>query len=163
MTTPTYKPLATFTASGGESSVTFSGIPSSFRDLVVTFDAHPTAGDSSINVAFNDDTSTSNYPAVYMYGTGSSYGAGTLVSNGIQTAYMANGGKSHISLQILDYSATDKHTVTLARQSDIDGWVALWTGRWANTAAVNKINVSFAQAGRTWNAGSTINLFGIEG
>lgn len=162
MPTPTYRPIATFTASGGESSVTFSGVPSNFRDLVITFDAYPTAGDSSINVAFNDDTATANYPAVYMYGTGSTYAAGTLNSNGIQTAYMASGGKSHISLQIFDYSATDKHTVTLARQSDIDGWVAAWSGRWASTAAVTKINISFAQA-RTWNAGSTINLFGIEG
>ena len=158
MPTPTYTPLATVTLGSSASSVTFSSIPATYRDLVLVIDGTVSAPDTSIDLEINNDTTAANYPAVYAYGDGSGTGSGTLTSPGIQITYTPGGERQLITTQIMDYSATDKHTTTLTRANS--DWIAMWAGRWANTAAVNQLKIKFVQT-RTWNAGSTFALYGI--
>lgn len=163
MPNSTYRPLATVLLSGGESSITLSSIPSTYRDLILVINGEVNASDTSINISFNDDTNTNNYPAVYGYANGGNRSSGQLNSTGVQISYMPNGGKGFVKAEIMDYSATDKHKTVLNRQNDSSGWIAMWAARWANkTEAINKILISFAQTGRSWNSGTSISLYGIE-
>ena len=152
--------LATITLQEASSTVEFSGIPNTYRDLILVISGQASAADSSVNVQINTDTTSANYPMVYAYGDGSSPGGGTLNSNGAQVSYFSGTGPIITSVEFIDYSATDKHTTILSRQNQPSGWVAMWAGRWANTNAINQLKVVFAQAGRTWNTGTTFALFG---
>lgn len=152
--------LATITLQEASETVEFSGIPDTYRDLVLVISGQASAADSSVNVQINTDTNSANYPMVYAYGNGSSSGVGTLSSNGAQVSYFPGSGPVLTSVNFMDYSATDKHTTILSRQDQASGWVAMWAGRWANTNAINQIKIVFAQAGRTWNTGTTFALFG---
>ena len=58
----------------------------------------------------------------------------------------------------MDYSATDKHKTTLVR-NDQSGVTGMWAGRWANTAAINRLDIIGANG--TFPIGTTLNLYGI--
>lgn len=163
MATNTYIPIASITLGSSASSVTFSSIPQTYQDLVLVINGKPNTGDTSIDLVFNSDTTNANYPATFARGNGSATGSGTLTSSGSQITYSASGGNLLIATSIMDYSATDKHKTLLTRTNG-DGasdWVAMWAGRWADTSALNNIEVTFVQV-RTWNTGTTLALYGIE-
>jgi hypothetical protein len=65
-------------------------------------------------------------------------------------------------MQIMDYSATDKHKSVLCRFKRGGGYDSVWmlAGRWANTNAITSI--SFGPASGTLDAGLTASLYGIE-
>jgi len=69
MPTPTYTPLATVTLGSATSSVTFSSIPATYRDLILIFDGTRT-GNNNVQYRFNSDTGT-NYSTVIAAGNGS--------------------------------------------------------------------------------------------
>lgn len=150
--------LGTFTAAGGETSVTFSSIPSTYRDLFITFD-YSSPADSQIRFRYNGD-SGSNYPQVSLYSfqtTGDS-AASTLTYT---PAAASPDGKFWGRLEIMDSSATDKHKITLVRSDNVDEYIDLHASRWANTSAITSIECSLSAS--TFAANSTINLYGILG
>lgn len=160
----TYVALANITLGSSASSVTFSSIPNTFRDLVVVIDATISASDTSIDLEINADTNSGNYSSIYAFGAGSgSPGSGTLSSSGLQVTYSPSGGRQLIIAQLLDYSATDKHKTLISRGNATSGsdWVSMWAGRWASTTAVNQIRVKFPQT-RTFSSGTTMALYGIR-
>jgi hypothetical protein len=71
---------------------------------------------------------------------------------------------SPIIIQVMDYSATDKHKSVLVRaNSDApsqNGVVAAVAGRWASTSAVTSV-VLLPEVGPNFASGSTFNLFGV--
>jgi len=152
----TYIALATRTLSGPVTQVTFSSIPSTFRDLilVVSGTADPL---SNFGVQFNSDTS-SNYRTVAMTGNGSSP---TSFSQTTTFALMGRLGPTHSVniLNIMDYSATNKHKTVLARGGPGNELVRASATRWNNNNAINRITVVFAAL----NAGTTLSLYGIAG
>lgn len=153
MPTPTYIPLATQNLTSA-ASVTFSSIPATYRDIIIVVRGSITsAGD--VWMRFNGD-SGSNYTFVQMAGNGSSASS----SSGSQTfGQISNTGSGEIAAiaSVMDYSATDKHKTILSRNTgDI---VRAWAVRWANTAAINQIQVSAASSFST----ATISLYGIAG
>ena len=169
MPTPTYVALATTTLSSASSSVTFSSIPADYRDLVLIGNARTTTtnarGYEICGFQFNSDTG-SNYSRVRMRYNGSTYGSdsgtgGNLEFEGIIDQSTASGTFNMVKLQLLDYSATDKHTTALFGGNNLSGQTGSYAGRWANTAAVNTIKFFTIQGG-TFDAGSTFSLFGIE-
>lgn len=162
MPTSTYVALATTTLGASASSVTFSSIPASYRDLVLVC-----VGTSSVNANvlchLNNDT-TSNYAWVYMNGNGSTDASGSNSSNTSilvgATAYWINASPTNSVLQFMDYSATDKHKTVLCRNDGSTRATEATVSRWKNTAAVNEIDLSLTSG--TFAIGSTFSLYGIE-
>jgi len=158
MPEPTYTALATVTLGSSASSVTFSSIPATYRDLVVVISPTTSVDGTEVLMRVNGDTG-SNYAFVYALGTGSTTfsAAGTAASFGLllgRTSRVTN-----VLVNLMDYSATDKHKTILQRDND-SGWTTVMrAGRWANTAAINTIVVSTSSG--TFNSGSTFNLYGI--
>ncbi len=150
-------PLASFTLASAQATVVFNGIPSNgFKDLRIVINATASAG-YNVPVAFNGDTTASNYPSVYATGNGSSAGSGTL-NNYIGGVYTGN--LSTTIIDIMDHSATNKQKTWLSHLSVSSNNVSIIAGRWTNTAAIT--SVAFTVPG-TWSAGSTFNLFGVIG
>lgn len=163
MPTNTYTPLATLTLTSPDNSITFSNIPGTYRDLIFTVshkvDSSATAEDWYFR--FNGD-SGSNYSFVRMFGNGSSAsstsGSGTYANNFIDDTT----NFSSYVIQIMDYSATDKHKTFLVRENLATLQVSARAGRWASTAAINSIAITSADFGAdNFSIGSTFSLYGI--
>ena len=159
MPTPTYTALATVTLGSSASSVTFSSIPATYRDLILV--ANGTIGLSSDNVIlrFNSD-SGSNYSNVVMVGFGtSSVESAASTTTSIVRATAGNIQSTNI-WNIMDYSATDKHKTVLSRSgTNSSTSVSAAAERWANTAAITSIYV--AALSTTLSAGHTFSLYGV--
>jgi hypothetical protein len=153
MPTATYIALATTTLTTTTSSVTFSSIPATYRDLVLVA-AGQTSSTAGANIQFNNDTGT-NYSVVFMFGTGTTsqseqYTAQTSIGIG---AFQPSGINIH---HIMDYSATDKHKTVLVRR-DTDSYTVAGAGRWASTNAIT--SVKFNATNMT--SGTVLTLYGI--
>lgn len=155
----TYDLLDSTTLTSSASSVTFSSISQGYRDLVLV--ATGTTSTATYRaVQLNGDTG-SNYSYVNAAGDGSatnSY-AGT-TTRVFWDFYQASSTSviAQAQIQILDYSATDKHKPILVRNGGADESVEMRAVRWANTSAVTSL--SFLASGN-YNAGSTFYLYGI--
>lgn len=165
MPTPTYTPLANITLSSSASSVTFSSISQSYKDLVLVIDAG-NAGNvyNGLRARFNGD-SGSNYSWLYALGNGSTTVSG--IENAVAQVNIGAAGASRSStiVSIFGYSSANKHKSLLTRRAvnDASGYsVGLEAGRWASTSAINSI-VIFDQSGYNLDAGSSFSLFGISG
>jgi hypothetical protein len=161
MPTPTYIPLATVTLGSSASSVTFSSIPATYRDLILVMNSKVVSSTASVRARFNGD-SGSNYPRVAMSGDGSRTlsVADTQSFASISGATSVSDAFSYNSVtQIMDYSATDKHKTVLSRANNTSNEVSAIASRWANTSAITSVEV-FVSSG-SYDTGSTFALYGI--
>ena len=149
MPTQAMTALATTTLSG-DASVTFASIPATYRDLVLVVRNTSTVGVLLAN--FNNDTAT-NYTRVQMTGSGGTASSAADTRGNIRTANATNALQI---LQIMDYSATDKHKSVLVR-TNRPGEVAAYAQRWADTSAINEIDVTLTSGTFT----GTMGLYGI--
>ena len=155
MPTPTYTPLATVTLGTATSSVTFSSIPATYRDLILVCD-YTGSTTAVVTLRYNGDTGA-NYSIVLMVG-GSSVQSFTGTALNVGAMYGSN--KSTSIFQVLDYSATDKHKTSIQRNDNAQqSEVVATAGRWANTAAITSI--SLTPASGTLSTGATFNLYGV--
>jgi len=164
MPTPTYTPLATVTLTSTASSVTFSNIPATYRDLILVVNAKngTTTGTGNLLFQFNSDTG-SNYSRVVMEGNGSTASSFSDTTTSAAGAIIAGSTKTYFApsvIQIMDYSATDKHKTLLSRRNSSDDSVSAAAIRWANTSAIT--NIYFFPPSGNIATGSTFSLYGIE-
>jgi hypothetical protein len=158
MPTPTYTPLANVTLGSSASSVSFSSIPATYRDLILVATAKSTPTLATFLVNFNGDSSNI-YSTVVMTGTAS---AAETYTSGQLTYFVQipTDALNVVVAQFLDYSATDKHKTFLSRNNSKGEGVEASAGRWANTAAISSI-VFTCTGGDIWAAGSTFALYGV--
>lgn len=162
MPTKTYKALANITLGAAASSVTFGSIPSTYRDLVVVVTA---LGSTTLEgrVRLNSDTG-SNYSYVRMSGDGS---ATSSVAAASQTAgflsVIADATTTNpltMLINIMDYSATDKHKTIISRANAAGTGSEAFANRWAGTSAVTTVQILTSTG--NWASGATFALYGIE-
>ena len=160
MATPAYIPIYTTTLASAASSVLMAGIPQDYVDLIIVFDGGVTARTGQY-LEFNGDTTNANYSNVYAVGSGSTATSGS-ASNRIFAEVIENNSSNNAIIQIMDYSATDKHKTSLIRVNNAtNNGTEMRVYRWANTSAITSINL--VAAGTTWLAGSSFALYGILG
>jgi len=155
MPTPTYTPLATVTLTSSASSVTFSNIPATYRDLILV-STITSSINTDILIRFNSDLNESNYPVVFMRGTGSAADSGT---NNARIGFAFTGTSIQVNTQIMDYSATDKHKTILSRDGNAGNQTVARAMRWANASAIN--NVQVAAGTGNFATGTTLSLYGV--
>ena len=155
-------PLANITL-GSSATVTFASIPATYRDLRIVLKVGGTTSTGS-GITFNGDTNYSgNYSRVVMTGNGSSAssfantGSGNPAANHDAGALRTNG---QMIIDILDYSATNKHKTFLARQDAAGNEATALVGRWASTSAVTSILLT-TDGGTALTSGSSISLYGV--
>ncbi len=158
MPTPTYTPLANVTLGSSASAVVFSSIPATYRDLIIVANSPTATGNNPFDMEFNGDTTTTNYNVVAAY---VQTDIGSFTANesyaGINW-YPAHQPLTAI-IQIMDYSATNKHKTSLIRGNGATPWVSMSVTRWSNTAAINSVRLDLR--GGSFNTGSTFSLYGV--
>lgn len=153
MPTPTYTPLATLTKVGTGAMI-FQSIPATHRDLVLIIDGSvATTGFSGLR--FNGDNGT-NYSFANMVGNGTSATSTTGLNNTSARFATIDTNRNLVVINIMDYSATDKHKTIISRASSPSSQTSAFVSRWADTSAINSVTV---QAPLT--PGTTISLYGI--
>jgi hypothetical protein len=153
MPTPTYIALANTTLLSNTGTVTFSNIPNTYRDLVAVINVVGLTGSPTARGGYMTINSSGGN-AVYME-SGLSSGTTELVM-----PFSTNHGTFIIN--IMDYSATDKHKTILARASTAS--ISVWSiaGRYASTSAVTSIAfIGPDDTSDQFLSGSTFALYGI--
>lgn len=165
MPTNTYTALATVTLGGSDASIVFGSIPATYRDLVLVIgSAKSASGNPAVVARFNSDSGT-NYPYVRMTGNGSSAASASITTDTFLNLAAAFGinttENATIILQVMDYSATDKHRPVLVRSNLAGAGVEAIAGRWANAAnAITQIEL-FNTSSISFATGTTFSLYGI--
>jgi hypothetical protein len=158
----TYVALANITLGTAASTVTFSSIPATYRDLILVVEG-TTVGTGGARLRLNND-SGSNYHYVLMYalanGSIASASAGGQTLMFPTTSETTSGERFYYTAQIMDYSATDKHKTVLFRDHEKNATViGASAQRWANTVAVTQLNLLLNTS--SYATGSTFTLYGI--
>jgi hypothetical protein len=156
-----WTPLANITLGSAANSVTFSSISGVYKDLRLVF----SGGIGSTNPVFtinNDSSSTYLWTTLEGDGSttasawnGNTYGA---FANNYLLGFNTSGVT--VTMDILDYTATDKHKTILSRGNNSARSVNAVVNRWPSTAAVTTIRLS-ANA-TNFTAGSTFALYGVS-
>ena len=159
----TYVQLNSIILAAESSSVTFSNIPQNYRDLVFSMNGQ-TGSNANVIYRINSDSGT-NYSHVHMTGsTGASSGAGTFAEAYATYGSALSGTRFIVNLNILDYSTTDKHKISLVRNGYTNlssvQMVEAQAIRWINTSAITTI--VFSTNAGSFASGSTFTLYGIE-
>lgn len=155
MATPTYELIETTTLASSASSVTFTSITQDYRDLVLVVNLLA-ASASNASVRINSD-SASNYSRVFMLGSGSSATSTAQTTNTIFLMGNSATDTTNGILQIMDYSATDKHKSCLQRSNQ--DYVFAQAVRWADTSAVTALEIY--KGANSFAVGSSFSLYGI--
>lgn len=161
MPTAQYTALANTTLGSTVSSVTFSSISGSYRDLMVVVMPIASSSGYGLGLRFNAD-SGSNYLFVTALGNGSSTASGLNTTTRTYLNYSTTVPTTSQTISIghiMDYSATDKHKTILARGNASSNGTEMIAGRWANTAAITTVEVQFLGNGVS---GSTVALYGVK-
>ncbi len=171
--TNSYESIATVTVgAGGQSTISFTSIPSTYKHLQIRFIGRSTNADTQDNlfINFNSD-SGSNYTYHALYGDGSSAGAiaassQTKAITGRIAAANATSGIFGVGvIDLLDYANTSKYK-TMRNLVGIDtngaGNVWLFSNLWMSTSAVSNIVIAPA-SGTNFAQYSSFALYGIKG
>jgi len=156
----------------GAANVAFTNIPSTYQHLQIRgiAKAAATASDSAydLRLSFNSNTTGSDYNEHYLYGNGSSVGAGVNTNNRIIGTSMGSGNASMFAINvydILDYANTNKYKTVRT----LSGWDANGSGQvtffsqvWMKTNAINSITIDF-NTGPSFGQHSQFALYGIKG
>jgi hypothetical protein len=175
----TYTSIESKTISSLTTSFSFTSIPQTYTDLILSMSGLSVASETYIK--FNDDSTSANYSAHTMSGQGNNAGypgvwypyryngssngiiignRGTTSSTTIPTYYYVN---------IMSYTNGNIYKNTLSRSGIINnstsgsltGNVEITTGMWKSTAAINKITV-LNSAGGNFQVGTTATLYGVK-
>jgi hypothetical protein len=155
--------LANVTLGATASTITFSSISGSYRDLILV--GNMTAATTGyIGIYVNGDGGA-NYVWIQMYGNGSSLSSSS--STSASSVGLNNGSTTSTTdpllfkSEFLDYSATNKHKTVLTRVGRSGGSTEMTVARWANTSAITSLQV-YGAGGANFAAGSTFALYGVS-
>lgn len=157
--TATYDLIASNVLSSSASSVTFSSIPGTYRDLIVVTTGLSTSTEASLRMRLNSDTGT-NYNYIWVIGITSEAvsNASSFASIGIVPDSGGTQGRGSNIIQIMDYSATNKHKTAISR-AGYSTEVYMTANRWASTSAITTIELY--PSANQFASGSTFYLYGI--
>jgi hypothetical protein len=159
--TATYEKIATTTASGSVSSITFSSISGSYTDLILVIQATVASGGHNQLLRFNSDTG-SNYSVTRLTGNGTTASSSRLSNQSniqIDTEGYLNQTIANRVISIQNYSNTTTNKTLIGRDNNASTGTGTFVGLWRSTAAITSIEV---YAGSNYSSSSTFTLYGIK-
>ena len=169
LVTNSYESIQTVeVGSGGQSSISFTSIPSTYKHLQIRGICLTSSPNNDIVTRFNSD-SGSNYSFHVISGNG----AGSISAyNSTSTTYATIGYTGDSSnpasfiADILDYSSTSKFKTTRSiNGNDANGstrYINFMSGNWRNASAITSITITHG-ASVNFNQYSSFALYGIKG
>lgn len=160
---PAFESIATVTAAGGETTLSFTSIPSTYVALQIRGISKNGTGSDNVEIRFNSD-SGSNYSFHNLQGNGASVSAtGSATQTNGRVGVDTNTEWWSAIIDIHDYASTSRYkTVRSFTGFDANGSgnVRLMSSLWQSTSAVTSIQLFHGTY--TWTAGSTFALYGIK-
>lgn len=162
----TYEPIATYTANGSQSAITFSSIPSTYTDLYLVCNvSYASLGANTGYLLFQIGNGSVNTSLIYSYtwmlGTGSSAlsgkGTGAPYYDGLTNITGTNRGMVRFNLN--NYANSTVYKTAVYRVDDSRPLAAV--GLCRSTAAVNVLKV-YDYSGYNFSSTSTFTLYGIK-
>ena len=160
-----YESIATVTASGSVSTLSFTSIPSGFKHLQIR-GMNRTAAGGGVNLQINSDTG-SNYAQHRLEGSGtaaSAAGFASQTSVPVSSNTTAADTMSVTIIDILDYGSTTKNkTLRVLRGFDANGTgtIIVGSGLWMSTAAITSIQLVNSSS-NNFDSTTTFALYGIK-
>jgi hypothetical protein len=166
--------IASTTGTGSSGTITFSSIPSTYKNLQIRVNIRTdvAATSSSVLLYANGDTGA-NYIRHNLTGNGVTVtaGASAAPASSVFTIFRATGSTAAANatgvgvLDIIDYASTTKNKVFKAVTGNEDnttaGQIILYSGAWLSTSAINSITLYLSSGNFTTQ--STFSLYGIQG
>lgn len=177
---PSFESIATATGTGSSNTITFSGIPSTYKHLQIRFRVKDTEnlGVRNTNILglyFNGSTTAGTYGKHRIYGDGTSAlpdGSSTSQMSFSQTIICSLPAEDEMFtvgiVDIIDYASTTKNKTakmiigTDANFASTQYKIQLASGVWVNTNAVTSITLNISGGGNFTNT-SSVALYGIKG
>jgi hypothetical protein len=163
--TNSYESIATVAVgAGGSSTVTFSSIPSTYKNLQIRGYVGSTGVNNSSIMRFNSDTTNGNYRDHFLYGSGGGTGSGTDGNFPYGAIQGSNFYYAGWVIDILDYTNTNKNkTSRILSGYDGNGTGYVWYAShlWMNTNAITQIDL--VANGSNFTQYSSFALYGIKG
>ena len=168
--TNSYESIQTYTVgAGGQATIDFTTIPSTYKHLQIRGIALTTTGGRLITVKLNNDATSGNYTTHLISGEGTTAKANAFATSqtygrlfgldvGTSTTY-----PTALTLDLLDYANTSKNkTLRTLSGSDTNGGgeVELSSNLWLSTAAVSSITLGLNAS--TFAQYSSFALYGIK-
>lgn len=169
-----FESIATVTATGSETSLTFSSIPSTYKALQIRGLFRQTANTNGSQLYLQYNGNTSGYTRHVLLGNATAaVAAGATSQSAITLAYQTADGQlgssyySAIIVDIQDYASTSKNkTVRAFFGADGNGVgtydVGLTSGFVADLNAISTITLT-QYSSNAFASGSTFALYGIKG
>ena len=159
---PSNTPLSSITLTSSASSVTFSGIPQTYNDLILVTSTKGTSTSSHCLLTFNSDSGT-NYSNTYIYGTGASAmyvgrqtnSTGCFIGRASTTAFGV--GTTHIQ----NYKSSTTYKAVLSKGNIPSEITINYVDLWRNTAPIISLTIT-GNGGDALVAGSTFDLYGVS-
>jgi hypothetical protein len=162
-----FESIATITASGSTSVLTFNSIPQTYKHLHLRGNAFIGTAGFNINAVFNNDYS--NYAYHDLGGNGSSISAGGTGTTdrfylGFSRYDSTVATYPNVTItDIFDYTSNVKNktvrSLSGADNNSTGGSVTLSSGLWANTSAVTRIDII---CGINFSSTTTFALYGVK-
>lgn len=160
----TYVPIQTITLSTTSATVTFTGIPQTYTDLVLVAQAgmNTTTG-YAVAARFNGDTSSS-YSQTRMYG-GSGTNASSDRASNQSAIYFGIPGKNNLDsvaiYNFMNYSNVTTNKTVLEKDGNSSSTVFATVGLWRKTEPITSITLA-PEFTASWISGSTFTLYGVQ-
>ena len=174
--TNSYESIQTFTVgSGGQSAITFTSIPSTYKHLQVRAILRSTysGGTDFLSMKFNSDSTASNYSVHRLSGNGSTASAGASPNDfylpfDYPAASTGASIYSALIIDILDYASTNKNKtsrILTGYDTNGGGQVYLDSAAWYNSGtAINSIEFKdYTVYAGNFAQYSSFALYGIKG
>lgn len=160
-----FESIATATGTGSSGTITFSSIPSTFKQLQIRGIAYDGSA-NNIWLRVNSDTGT-NYSRHTIHATGAAVSADGLATRSEINTRLYGGYTTNILsawvIDILDYASTSKYkTVRGFAGYDQNGAgnISVFSGLWQSTSATTSISIIDSVG--NFNTQTTFALYGIK-
>ena len=171
---PAYELISTQLIATTTTTITFSSIPTTYKHLQLRYTARGSRASTVdfMGIYFNGDTAA-NYWYHYLSADGSSVSSSSIISAEVRArigTIPASTASSNVFgsgvIDVLDYVATTKNKTVRTFNGHTDSasaghQVALRSGLWNSTAAINSATLVALNAG--FLSGSGFSLYGIKG
>jgi hypothetical protein len=161
----TNTPLQSILLTSSASTIVFSNIDQNYTDLVLVVSAKVDTG-LDIWLRCNGD-SASNYGYVTFTGNGTTPTSSRTsnVTEGLLADWdgVPKPTFGHVlTFTLNNYSNTTTYKTSLARSNRGDSGVDIVTSTWRNTNAITNLTLRASNGSRTFDAGTTVDLYGIK-
>lgn len=155
--------IASQTLASNASSVVFSSIPNSFRDLIIVCN-YTSSSAAALQLGMNAGVTAKTVWA---------RSSGTAVSSGNQqvtplefggNTFSSSTDRAQVVIQIFDYAQTNKNKSLLTRinvATSTNGGTVMAASQFLSTAAITSLTLNFG-GGQQFVAGATLSLYGVQ-